>query len=261
MLTSSELQRIRALFHNFGCTETETNIYLSLLQNGACSVQQIATSLKMNRITVHSAVEKLLAEGILYETRKGKRRLIGPEEPTVLYQLLQKQENDLAILKTNVDHIAKLLAKIQQTHTGIPTVKLYEGVDGLKKMLEETLGAKGEVLVFTFVDLFSKLLTPQYLENYYVRRAKKGIDTRLIFPRGEFGKNILPKASQYNMHIRFLPAGATWKSGIFAWNDTIAIQSFTEGKITCTIIENEDIAYFYRQIVFGLCWEHAQEGV
>ena len=61
------------------------------------------------------------------------------------------------------------------------------------------------------------------------------------------------------MDIRFLPAGVQWKSGIFSWNDVIAIQSFTEGKVTCTVIRNEDIAHFYRSVVYELCWSQAQE--
>jgi len=48
-----------------------------------------------------------------------------------------------------------------------------------------------------------------------------------------------------------------WQSGIFSWNDSIAIMSYTKQKITCTIIENRDIAHFYRTIIFELCWREA----
>jgi len=125
-------------------------------------------------------------------------------------------------------------------------------------MLEETLNAQGEVLVFTYVDLFSKLLNSSYLEKYYARRAAKNIHTRLIFPLAEFGKKTNAKANQYKMQIRFLPPDIAWKSGIFSWNNVIAIQSFTEGKVTCTMIENEDIAHFYRHVIYELCWKQAK---
>ncbi len=59
------------------------------------------------------------------------------------------------------------------------------------------------------------------------------------------------------MIIKILPPDLHWKSGIFSWNDTIAIQSFTESKFTCTMIENKDIAYFYRQVIFELIWQQA----
>ena len=55
-----------------------------------------------------------------------------------------------------------------------------------------------------------------------------------------------------------MPEDMEWKAGIFSWNDSIAIQSFTEGKFTCTIIENKDIAHFYQKILFELSWKQAQ---
>lgn len=258
MLTSSDTQRITAILKQFDCNSRETQIYMHSLAVGQVSVQQLAKQLNQNRVTVHGAVDQLIEKGLLFETRKGKRRLIAAEEPKVLYRLWQQKQAELELTKTNLDYVTKMLSSLQRPDGSVPTVKLYEGVDGLKKMLEETLNAKGEVLVFTYVDLFSKLLSPSYLEKYYARRAEKNIHTRLIFPLAEFGKKVNAKAKQYKMQIRFLPPGITWKSGIFSWNNVIAIQSFTEGKVTCTVIENEDIAQFYRGVIYELCWKQAQ---
>ncbi len=258
MLTTSDTQRITAILKQFDCNPRETQIYMHCLAVGQVSVQQLAKQLNQNRVTVHGAVDQLIEKGLLFETRKGKRRLIAAEDPTVLFRLWQQKQAEWELTKTNLEHVTKMLSSLQRPDASVPTVKLYEGVDGLKKMLEETLSAKGEVLVFTYVDLFSKLLSPSYLEKYYARRAEKGIRTRLIFPLAEFGKKVNAKAKQYKMQIRFLPPEISWKSGIFSWNNVIAIQSFTEGKVTCTIIENEDIAHFYRGVIYELCWKQGK---
>jgi sugar-specific transcriptional regulator TrmB len=254
----AERERVIRVLEQLGCSATEAVIYLHSLQSGPSSVQDIARSVRLNRVTVHSAVEQLLHKGFLFESRKGKRRLIAAETPDILSRILRKKEQELQLLQPGVDIAQVLLSSVRRADQSVPTVKFYEGVDGLKRMLEETLVAKGEVLVFTYVDLFSQLLQPAYLEKYYKRRAAKGISTRLIFPLEAFGKRVSTYASKYKMQVRFLPAGVQWKSGIFSWNDTIAIQSFTEGKVTCTIIENEDIAHFYRTIIYPLCWEQAR---
>ena len=258
MLKTADLQRIVSVLKRFDCTPRETHIYLQSLESGPATVQELARQLRHNRVTVHSAVEQLIKQGFLFESRKGKRRLIAAEDPGVLYRLLQRKQNELEQTKMSIDYIANLLSNISKTDRSIPTVKFYEGVEGFKKMLDQTLESKGEVLVFTYVDLFAKLLTPKYLENYYARRAKKNISTRLIFPSAIFAKEVSKKARQWKMQIRFLPEQLNWKSGIFSWNDVVAIQSFTEGKVTCTIIENADIAFFYRKIIYELCWKQAQ---
>jgi len=258
MLSSSDLYRVIALLKQFDCNEGEAKIYVESLKMGPASVQEIAKKMKRNRVTVHSAIEKLIDKNLLFETRKGKRRLIAAEEPDILYRILQKREGEMKLMKSSLDYVTGLLESIQPSNQSVPTVKLYEGVDGFKKMLEETLESKGEVLVFTYVDLFSELLNPDYLVDYFERRAKKGIHTRLIFPPCDFAELVNKKAEEYNIEIRLLPKHFKWKSGIFSWDDSVSIKSFTEGTLTCTIIENKDIAYFFQTVVFNLCWEMAE---
>ena len=253
MISSSEHHRIVAQLKHFGCNRREAAIYLQCLRMGPASVQEIANSLKQNRVTVHNAIKQLIIKGFLYETRKGKKRLIAPESPDILYRLLQKKENELQLIKPNLDYITKLLSSVQSSDQSIPTVKFYEGVGGFKKMLEETLSAKGEVLVFTYVAIFSKLIGPSYLENYFQRRSDKNIHTRLVFPPCDFAERVHRKSKEYKIQVRLLPPEYKWKSGIFAWNDIIAMLSFTEGKLTCTLIQNADIASFYRNVILILC--------
>lgn len=257
MINESDILRIASLLKQFDCNQREAEIYIHSLKTGAETVQEIAKHLRYNRITAHSAIEQLIKKGLLYETRKGKKRLIIADNPDSLKHLLQKKENELKLIKTNIDYVTQLLSSFQTTDSSRPTVKLYEEIDGFKKMLEETLDAKTDVLVFTYVDIFSKLIGPDYLENYFKRRAAKNIHTKLIFPPCPFANKVSAKSKEYKIEVRTLPKELKWKAGIFAWNNWIAIQSFTEGKLTCTLIENIDIAFFYRNVIFPLCWKQS----
>ncbi|MDP3975610.1 MAG: helix-turn-helix domain-containing protein [bacterium] len=258
MLKNADQQRLAAQLNQFGCNPREAQVYLQCSQLGPSSVQELARRMKMNRVTVHSAVEQMIEKGFLYETRKGKRRLIVAEEPDVLYRLLQRRKNELSMMEMNLDQVVKLLNSVHVSDRGVPTVRFYEGVEGFKKMLEETLSARGEVLVCTYVQAFQAILEPEYLEHYYVRRAKKGIHTRLIFPPCPFVERIRKKIKQWNMTIRLLPPQLKWSSGFFLWNDTLALMSYTEGKLTTTIIENKDITDFVGKVMFELIWQQAE---
>ncbi len=252
-----DAQQLGTLMGEFGCTAREAKIYLHALSVGPATIQQYARNLRENRVTIHSAVEKLIEKGFIYESRRGKQRILAAADPKIFQRLTQEKRNALDLLEPDITHVTEWLQSIKKIDQSTPSIKFYEGVDGLKHMLEESLSSKNEILVFTFVDLFSKLLTPGYLKNYYARRAKLHIPSRLIFPSGEFGKQIFAQAKTLGMEIRFLAPDTEWKSGFFSWNNILAIQSFTEGKITCTIIENDDIAFFYRKVVYGLCWQQA----
>lgn len=258
MLNRSDLLLVESQLKHFDCSPRAADIYIECLKRGPATVQELARALKQNRVTVHSAVEQLLKKGLVYETRKQKRRLIVSENPSILLTLIQRKENELRALKVNIGYVTEVLSSIQTADRSVPTIQLYEGVDGFKQMLEKTLEAKGEVLVFSYVELFSKLVGIDYLEDYFERRAKKGIHTRLIFPTGPFAVRANKKAARHKMQIRVLPPELKWSSGIFSWNDTVAIMSYTESKLTCSLIENKDIAYFYQHIIFGLAWQQAQ---
>ena len=250
------LIQFQTLLAGFGCNQRESAIYLQSLQAGPATVQELAQVLGYNRVTVHSAVEQLLKKGFLFETRKGKRRLIAAEPPKGLKRICQRRERELQLLKSELDDAAALLDSLPAA-AARPAIKFYEGVDGLKRMLEETLAAKGEILVFSYVEILAKLLPAGYLEDYFKRRAKRRISTRLIFPPCPFASRVNAKSVEYRIQVRLLAPNMKWRSGIFAWNDIVALLSYTQSRATCTIIENSDIAHFYRTVVFELAWSQA----
>lgn len=259
MLTRTDIGRIQEQLHFFGANSRESSIYMKCLQLGACSVQELSRTMKMNRVTVHSAVEQMLEKGLLFESRKGKRRLIVAEEPVSLLRLLSKKEQEITRARGNMEHILRLLVSLQATDQSVPTVKLYEGADGFKKMLEETLSARGELLVFSYVPLFAELVGTKYLEDYFKRRAKREIQTRLLFPPCAFADTVAARSKEYRIQVRTLPKQYVWHSGIFSWNDCLALMSYTERRLTCSIIENKDIAHFFHTVIFDLCWAQGKD--
>lgn len=243
---------------SFGLNNTEASIYLCCIKLGALSVQEISDELHIKRTTIHSSVNQLLKKGILFESRRGKRRLILAEDPDVFSKLLKKKESELKKVKDSMDAVIKEISSYQTNEPDRPSIRYYKDISGFKKMLAETLSAKNEVYVFTYVELFSELLTPTYLENYFIQRAKKGIRSRLIFPPVDFAYYINQKSKEYKTQIRVLPKEFIWDSGIFSWSDCVSLKSFNKNKLTCTIVQNKSIASFYQNIVFELCWMQAK---
>lgn len=257
-LPLTEIARVKIQLQRLGCNDREADIYLRSLSAGPKSVQELARSLKMNRVTVYSATEQLLEKGLMVETREGKKRLLMAARPSTLNQVLQRKMNELQLIGNNLDYTIELLSKIQKGDASKPTVKFYEGVEGFKKMIEETLEANGEVRIFQSVQFLAAAVDPVYLEDYVRRRAEKGISARLIFPPNNFAEGLEKRRKLYKTETRYLPPDSGWSAGFFTWNDKVALLSFTEGSQTCTILENKDLAYFFQNVVFELAWEKAK---
>ena len=259
MLTKSEQKFIQNQLANLGCKELEIDIYLCSLETGATTVQIIANTLSQNRITIHSAVKRLIDKGLLFETFQGKKRLIVSENPSALKNLLKIKEQELEQSKGNLDYAINLLQRLSTSNVKKTSVEHYEGVLGLKKMIELSLSAKGEFLGVVDVERFAGALGAEYLEMFFKKRSEKGIRSRLIWPeKGDFYKRTLPKAKDYKVQIKLLPFKNDWRSALFSWNNNIAMASFSPRAISCTIIQAEDISYFFREVLFEVVWNTAR---
>lgn len=254
MLSDSNQRRIEQVMAQLGLNKTQVQVYIEVLKSKPSSVQEIARQLKLNRVTVHSSISELISKGLVYETRKGKRRLIAAEPPEVLEDLMQKKQEDLNTVQSQVSFLKPILENLQLNDDSRPSIRFYEGDDGLKKMLEESLLAKGEVLVFSNGEALSKRVGRDYLLNYMVKRAERKIPSRLLLSPSEFTRHVKSKEREFLTKVRFTLPDMKWTGGIFTWNDSLAIMSYTEKNVTCTIIENPEIANFFNTVIFEMSW-------
>ncbi len=225
---------------------------------GTASVQEIAQRLNSNRITVHSTIEQLIKKGLLFETRKGKKRFIVAEAPDVLHRILQRKSNELKLIENDLDSITKLLNSIQSNDRDFSNVRLYEGVDGFMKVLEETIRAKNELCVLTCGEFFAEDITQNYLRDYYKRLAENGVHSRIICSPGEYASIFQADQVKYKLQLRLLRLSSQCKAGFYLWDDNIMLKSFKDDRIVCTIIKNRDMAFFFRTIIFDLLWNAAR---
>jgi sugar-specific transcriptional regulator TrmB len=253
------MESIIQMLGGLGCSERESSIYLETLLKGGGSIQSLSQRLNLNRITVHSAVERLVERGLLSESREGKRRTIFAESPEVLERVIEREQRELEHKRQLVSRLASEVGRIPRVKAHEPAVRIYRGNAGLKTLLEETLSCTGELLVIIDIGQFVTLLSQEYLLNYYERRAKRNIYTRLIWPSHQFATKIAQELKRLKMEIKLHPGGKDWKAGIFCWNDSIGIKSLTQGYLTCTIITNQVIADFFRTVLFEEVWRALPE--
>lgn len=162
MIADSDQVRIVAFLKRFGCNRSESLTYLEVLISGTTSIQELSRRLKQNRISVYYSVQQLIEKGFLFEVRKGKKRFIASENPEILFKMIGDRHKELKSLETDIVYISQLLNAIPTIKHEITVVKLYEEVDGFKKMLEESLQAKKEIIMFSNTPIFSEALGTEH---------------------------------------------------------------------------------------------------
>ena len=253
-MKQSEKRRIISQLKTYGLGGTDAELYLASLELGSATVQELARKTGQNRVTTHSAVERLKEKSILTETRKGKRRLIVASDPKILRQLLEQKYLEVERMRSGIDSIVGTLQEFQTKGRYFPSVRFYEGVQGFVQMTEESLESKTDLLLFNYIPTFQKYLGPDKLNDYLVRKGERGIWSKVLFPPGETTDLFYKNMNLYLTHIRIVPEEYVWNSSVFLWDDKAALASYKEGHFTTTIIENKDIAQMLR-LMHSLIWE------
>jgi len=258
MITATDKLRIVAFLKRFGCNRSESLVYIETLISGTTAVQELSRKLKQNRISVYYSVQQLIGKGFLFEIRKGKRRFIAAENPDILMRIVGRRHTELDALEKDVGYISGLLNSIPTVKHEKTVVKLYEETEGFKRMLEESLQTKNEILIFSNTTAFSKMIGEEHYENYFARKAALGTPSRIIYSPCAFAEMINSKMKQYRIDLRILKQDQVSDSGFYLWDDTVSIQSLKENKRSCTMIENKDIADFFRENIFNHFWKEAK---
>src|ERR1700722_7802450 len=130
---------IQVILKNFGLSEKEIAVYLALIELGPSSVREISAKSKVNRGTSYDILKSLIDLGIVSFYNKEAKQYFLAEQPEKLLSALDKKQEDLSLIKSNIQDSLPELKILFEKQGGKPTVKLYEGKQGVRHILEDVL--------------------------------------------------------------------------------------------------------------------------
>ncbi|MFH1354044.1 MAG: helix-turn-helix domain-containing protein [bacterium] len=240
-----------------GMKDKEAAVYLAALQLGPSPAQLIGREADVVRATTYVILEGLMKQGLVTKFREKKRTLFAAEPPRLLMSLLEKQEEAVEEKKQELEELLPGLQMLMKTAGGEPTVRYFDGVEGLRTIRREMLmySHPGDTWYsFTPIDHLNAVLGMDE-ENYYQQRIAKGIRTNTIFStRSPKVKKELLSAHKDELTQRRFVSSKVFPSpsGTTIFRDRIAIGSYT-GKIGGVIIESAEMADMMRRL-FELAW-------
>lgn len=131
-----------------GISDTESQLYVDLLELGPSSIAELTRKSTIPRTTVRENVERLIQKGLVSQTFKGARKKLVAEEPNKAKLLLMDRRLDLENQQRNLDDLDnKFEGFAEALYSHIPnirekadvTVKFYEGKREVFKIYEAAL--------------------------------------------------------------------------------------------------------------------------
>ncbi len=238
------------LLRSIGLNESEVAVYLAALEIGPAQPQALVERSGFSRPATYLAIEQLVQKGLMTSVHHGKRFQYSAEPPERLVNYGKSQVNALQSKVHDIERITEDLRLLQ--HGERPAVKFYEGVEGLKAILQDLADTKPESTeeianMDTVREIFS-VDELQAVQSILVKLKAKG--------RALLSGNV--SAIRPGVEVRLLSKDEFGFYGdILIYGNRIAMVSF-KGKIAGVVIENPVLADTYRTL-FELAWRGAKD--
>ena len=238
----------------FGLSENEAKTYCAALVLEVASVDSIARHAKLHRSSCYPILEKLKRLGLVSQSRQKGKLVFKASPPEKFLDILEEKRQE-------IQKIMPALKSLFEITEGKPGVRLYEGKEGLKTVLNSILKEAKEVLIFGDGDSFKKVI-PHWTDGYAEKRKMHNIKAKIILKatpsaikKAKILRSLKSTQSSFTK-IRVLPEAYVAPNGGFdIFNDTVVLYSFEKQKVA-TVIESKVISRMMEG-VFEILWNEA----
>lgn len=242
----------------FGLSDKEAKIYISLLEFEIATVNQIAKASGINRSSAYVVLEALKKRGLVSVSDDKNIQQYIPTSPNMLLKSAEAMANKQEQIKKNIDAIVPDLKALHKGTKQKPIVRVFEGKDGLISLFEETVTAKEKLIrVVSSVENLIGIIPQDYFPGYIQRRYENKVKMCGIHPAVPFFEktmNQFPKA--IDEHVLIPEKNFKSPSDIAIFDDKIGYMSHQNGG-TGVLIESKEMAEVMKSI-FDLAFEGAK---
>lgn len=229
-----------------GLKKNKATVYLSALGIGSGSVVEIASQARLPRTTTHEILGQLAEMGLVGFVTEGRTRIYTAEPPEKLKVLLKEKERQLQSVLPDIRSIMK-------TKGTRPRVRVYDGVEGVKTVFEDTLTVTDKLLrgILSMADLY-KIPGKDYMDDYVKRRVGAGILLQVIRSESKEVEETWPASVAENRELRYA-RDLVFPMTMYLYDNKVGIIG-TEKENFGMIIESEDL-YLTQKNLFDTLWE------
>ena len=119
-----------------GLSEKEARVYLASLAQGPSTVQDLSLSAQVNRATAYLVVESLKERGLLSTFEQDKKTMFVAESPRTVLTVAEEEVRRADDRRARVTDLLPQLEALLHAHPDRPTVRMYEGEEGLRSCRE-----------------------------------------------------------------------------------------------------------------------------
>lgn len=228
-----------------GLTETELNVYKTLLRTGMSLAADVIKSTQVHRATAYDVLNRLIEKGLASYIVKNKKKYYKAAAPGRIIEIFEEKKKALESEEEEIRESAKELEKIKLLEKKRDIAQIYAGKEGLKAVMQDIITNGAEFLVIGGEVKFSEVL-PIYTKHWAEAREKKKVYAKILTAKAR-------KSNWKYNSVKHLPEEYNFPSPAIIYGNKVAIILYEE-PITIILIESRQIADTYRNH-FNLLWK------
>lgn len=245
-----------AFLQTIGITDTEGGLYELLLKLGEVPITTVIRESKLKRPTVYKSLHSLTKKGLVIQRDIKKKLHVRPESPSKLQELADKQYRLMEEAKLNLNAVMPGLALSYTHSTDKPVVRIYEGVEGLKEIYEDTLTVGEPIFALLQAATVESELYEWLTKKYVKKRTRAKIHAKVIVASSMASKEYVEKSREEYRIVKQVDATKfPFQHEIDIYGDKVAIINYKKDEpLIGIVIHHEQIAKTMKAW-FDLAWE------
>ena len=221
-------------------------VYLALNEGGEMSVPAITEKTGLSRAGVYDVLPFLMASGFVEYRKSGRAAFYKATHPNKILTLLDEKKRQTVLLEDEVKNAVKTLTGTWQLGNNKPGILFFEGLDGLKEALYESLNTTGTI--YTFVD--NKTVDKYLLQvdaEYVQERLRRGIKKKIIMTDSPEARDYQAKADPQFTEIKLFDAAKyPFVIAVEIYDDEVSYLTVKNDEVISFIIKHAEIARFHK---------------
>lgn len=234
-----------------GLTAHQATIYELLIKNGGMRASTIVRQLNssLSRPMVYMVLDELVTLGLVEKNEVDtKVTRFFPVHPSKLHDIaLERRARADAI----ADAAAAVIPRIVSDYNLVsnkPGVRFFEGRQGVRVVLEDSLTAKTPIYSYTDVEQV-EMYYKDLVDPYLLEREKRKVMKKLLLDDTPFTRDLYKGAEESQSEVRLISkSDHSYKVAIQIYDDKVSYLTLNPGKEVAIIIQDPEIALLQRHL-------------
>ena len=241
-----------------GLSENEAQVYEILLADGQSTAGKLHKKAPFKRGLIYKILDELVEKRLINRVdMPGKVAVFRVEHPQKITELLDAQQQQIRHYKKSLEELMPQMVSNYNLAFNKPGIRFFEGIEGVKKVLADTLTAKE--VIYSYADAEAVIKYMEEVNREYVKkRDRLKIKKRLITIDSPFVRKFFRDYFKEITDVKFIDHSLYPMSSVVQiYDNRVAYISLSKDSYVAMIISDKNI-YQTEKNIFEFVWKYAK---